>query len=113
MKLKKKFLPAFRGLFLVSRDRSFQIQFMFACLAIVVGLILHFTESQWQLILLMITLVLTTEIMNTAVEQICNFICPSHHEKIGLIKDLAAASVLCASLGALVVGLWIVISHLI
>ena len=45
------------------------------------------------LILVVTALVLVTEIMNSAIEALCDFVETRHNEKIGIIKDIAAAGV--------------------
>ena len=37
-------------------------------------------------------LLLTTELFNTAVEQLCDFVQPGYDERIGAVKDVAAAA---------------------
>jgi diacylglycerol kinase (ATP) len=37
--------------------------------------------------------VLVSEIMNSAIEALCDFVETRHNEKIGIIKDIAAAGV--------------------
>ncbi|MDP4150338.1 MAG: diacylglycerol kinase family protein [Bacteroidota bacterium] len=49
-------------------------------------------------------LVWVTEMLNTCVERILDFISREIHPQIKFIKDLAAGAVLVASLAALVVG---------
>jgi diacylglycerol kinase len=49
--------------------------------------------------------VITAEIINTAIEQIANFISPDKNENIKKIKDLSAAAVLISAVTALSVGL--------
>jgi diacylglycerol kinase (ATP) len=36
---------------------------------------------------------LVAEMVNTAIEGLCDFLEPSHNEKIGIIKDVASAAV--------------------
>ncbi len=45
------------------------------------------------LILVVTGLVLIAEIFNSAVEALCDFVETRHNEKIGIIKDIAAAAV--------------------
>lgn len=45
------------------------------------------------LILVVTGLVLIAEIFNSAVEALCDFVETRHNEKIGIIKDMAAAAV--------------------
>ena len=48
---------------------------------------------------------MSVEGINTAIEEIANFIHPERHDKIGLIKDIAAGAVFIASVFASIVGL--------
>lgn len=45
------------------------------------------------LIIVATALVLVAEIMNSAIEALCDFVETRHNEKIGIIKDIAAAGV--------------------
>lgn len=45
------------------------------------------------LIIVVTALVLFAEIMNSAIEALCDFVESRHNEKIGVIKDIAAAGV--------------------
>ena len=55
------------------------------------------------LIILVTALVLVAEIMNSAIEALCDFVETRHNEKIGIIKDIAAAGVGIAMLAWLLV----------
>jgi diacylglycerol kinase len=55
------------------------------------------------LIIVVTALVLVAEIMNSAIEAVCDFIETRHNEKIGIIKDIAASSVGVAMLAWLLV----------
>jgi diacylglycerol kinase (ATP) len=52
-----------------------------------------------------IAFVWVTEAMNTAVEELCDFVSPGFAYPIGRVKDLAAGAVLAASLAAAVIKL--------
>jgi diacylglycerol kinase (ATP) len=54
-----------------------------------------------------------TEILNTCIERIMDFISTEQDPKIGVIKDLAAAAVLFAALTAVVAGAIIFIPKII
>lgn len=57
------------------------------------------------LIIVVTALVLVSEIMNSAIEALCDFVETRHNEKIGIIKDIAAAGVGIAMLAwVLVLG---------
>ncbi len=95
---------AFKGLFwMLKTERNFQLterNFQLEVLALVINLFLmvyfQLNSTDAVLIFIICFLVLIAEIINTAIEKICDFIEPNFNEKIGLIKDLAAASVVTA-----------------
>jgi diacylglycerol kinase len=60
-----------------------------------------------------VSCVLVAETFNTALEELCDKFQPTHDPHIAKIKDLSAAAVLLASVGALSIGLIIFIPHLI
>ncbi len=61
--------------------------------------------AEWCWLVLAIALVWLAEAFNTAIEDICDRICPDFDPAIGRIKDLAAGGVLVASLAAATIGL--------
>lgn len=67
------------------------------------GFYLDIDRVDWALQILAIGLVLSIESLNTAVEKVCDFIHPEHHEKIGFIKDIASGAVTFAALTAFAV----------
>lgn len=73
---------------------------------VVLGVLLYVrpVASWWALITLAVVCVLAAELFNTAVEELADHLHPQEHARIKLVKDLAAAAVLIASLGALGVG---------
>ncbi len=58
----------------------------------------------WGLGGLMIALLLAAELANSALENLADHLHPGQHPKIGLVKDMAAASVLVLAIGAVWVG---------
>ncbi|MBV7339203.1 diacylglycerol kinase [Chloroflexi bacterium TSY] len=77
--------------FAISHDRNVAIQ-MFVTITV---LLLAFWLRQWfDFVLLLIVTghMLVTEMVNTAIEAICDYIQPDYDPRIGLIKDIAAAA---------------------
>jgi len=107
------FRYALAGIMLAWREEAnFKIEVMCAALALALSVYLHLSRIEFAIIILVIALVLATEALNTALEELCDKFQPTHDPHIEKIKDLAAAAVLLASLGALVVGLFIFIPYL-
>lgn len=93
-------------------ERNFQI--MAAIAFLVVGAMFYFpTERTEKAVLAMaIFLVLTLEIINSLVERLMDFLQPQHDELVRIIKDLSAAAVLTASIGAVIIGLIIFLPYI-
>jgi len=108
MHLRKKVLNfryALKGLEIAWREEfNFQVQIFFAIAAPLLGWYLNISTIEFLIVILMIGLVLTAELFNTALEELCDKFQPEHDPHIGKIKDLAAAAVLVSSLTALIVG---------
>lgn len=58
----------------------------------------------WAIMAMTIALVVSTELINTAIEALADHLHPQQHDAIKLTKDVAAAAVLVASLMALLVA---------
>lgn len=102
----KSFNYAFKGLaFVVRTQTNMQIHLIATAIVIVAGIFFKINSTQWLFIILAIALVLISEIINTAIEEIVNFISPEHNKKAGLIKDLGAAFVLLAAIFSVIVGI--------
>lgn len=96
---------AFKGAFLLLKtEASIKIQFLIALLVTIAGFFFNISSNEWIIQLLAIGLVTSIEGINTAIEEIANFIHPEHHSKIGLIKDIAAGAVFIASIFATIIG---------
>lgn len=57
-------------------------------------------------------LVLAAELANTAIERLTDLVAPGADRRAGAVKDLAAATVLLASAGALAAGAFVLLPHL-
>lgn len=96
---------AFKGaLLLLKNEASVKVQFFIALLVTAAGFFFNISSTEWISQLLAIGLVLSMEGINTAIEEMANFIHPEHHQKIGLIKDIAAGAVFISSVFAVAVG---------
>jgi diacylglycerol kinase len=72
---------------------------------VVAGFYFKIEKTEWLSITLVAALVLSAEAMNTAVEFVVDLVSPDYHPLAGKAKDVAAAAVLLAAFGAIVVGL--------
>jgi diacylglycerol kinase len=101
----KSFKYALNGLISAFYQSNFRIQLSILFVVLVAGVMTSITQMEWCLIVIVSTVVLTTEAINTSIEEICNFLTREHNPHIGKIKDIAAGAVLISAVGAVVVGL--------
>lgn len=70
------------------------------------GFLLRFTSVEIVLLVLLGTILLAVETLNTAIEMLCDFVEPKHDPRIGKIKDVAAGATAVTEIGgALAVAL--------
>lgn len=101
----QSFKYAFKGLrILIKDEHNARIHLLASIVAIALSLILNINSTEWVAVFLCIGFVLVTEIINTSIEKICDFIYPQKHPLIKEIKDLAAAAVLTASVISFVIA---------
>ena len=96
-----------------SRDRNGKIQIAFGATAVALGIIVSLTSFQWLLVLFCIGLVISLEMINSAIERFCDLVTTDFHPGIKIIKDVAAGAVLVASITSLIIGLIIFIPALV
>lgn len=97
---------AFKGaLLLLKNEASVKVQFTIALLVTAAGFFFHISSTEWIVQILAIGMVMSMEGINTAIEEIADFIHPEYHKKIGLIKDIAAGAVFISSVSAISIGL--------
>ncbi|MDH4474267.1 MAG: diacylglycerol kinase family protein [Fluviicola sp.] len=108
------FIYAFNGLrVLVREEHNSWIHVAAAIVAIVLGFIFHISTYEWIAIAFAIGLVIALEIVNSAIENLADFVSPERHDSIKKIKDLAAAAVLVGAITALAVALIIFLPKII
>jgi diacylglycerol kinase (ATP) len=104
--LKNSFKFAFTGIaYLFLYHRNMRIIFLSGIAAFVLGLYFQLKGIELIVLCITITLVFMAEIFNTAIEMMLDMTTTKYHPLIKLVKDIAAAVVLLASLNAVAVGL--------
>ena len=112
--LSTKFNAANKGLFyIVTQDKNILLHLIISFFTILVSVYLKLSSFEWMFVLSAIFLVIFSEIVNSVVELICDFIEQKQNSKIALIKDIMAGAVLFISFYALIVGLIIFYPKLI
>lgn len=63
-----------------------------------------FSAAQWATLIILIALVIATELINTAIERVCNAVTRERNPLIQIAKDAAAGAVLISALAAAVIA---------
>jgi diacylglycerol kinase len=109
-----KFHDAFRGVKAGVRGQSsFFVHFFFAAAVIASGVILLVSWIDWCLLLLCITVVMTAEMFNSAMEALAKLITDEYNEHINKFLDIGSGAVLVASIGAALVGAMVFLHRIV
>lgn len=91
----------------IKKERNFKIEVILAIVTLLMSFILSLTLVEFIIVLLCIGLILSLELLNTAIERCVDLVTPNYHELAKYAKDTAAASVFISSLVVAVVGVLI------
>jgi diacylglycerol kinase len=111
------FIHAIHGIGFVLRTQpNSWIHALATAAALVVGVWVELSPTQWAILALTITAVWVAEFLNTAIEAVVDLVQPDHHPLAKAAKDTAAGAVLVSAIGSVVVGILILgpgfINHL-
>ena len=113
-RLIKSFGYAFTGIYdLLRSEPNTRIHLLATVCALIAGILLRISKTEWCIILVVIALVWAAEAFNTAIEKLTDHLFPEYHETARFTKDVAAGAVLVCAIAALVCGLIIFIPKLV
>jgi len=81
------------------------IQLFVTVCVLVAGFIFRISSGEWIAVILCFGLVISLESVNSAIENIADFVSPGKHEMIKKVKDLAAGAVLIGAVISVIVGM--------
>ena len=79
-------------------EKNFRIELIVALITFAFAIVLKIGINEWFAILFCCALVLSLEIINTAIEKLSNVVSKSIHPVIKLVKDIAAGAVFLVSI---------------
>ena len=99
----KSFTYAFKGIwYCITHEGHFRFHLVATAYVIFFGIRFYdFTPAQWGVLAVLIALVLSMEIVNTAIERLCDKVKKSYDDLIRIAKDVAAGAVLFSALAAI------------
>ena len=106
VKIGKRFLNAFRGIYVFYKTSRHFFVLIFMTLAVIIfGFYFRVSSFEWIALIFSIGFVIVSEIFNTAIEIDIDLTSPEYHPFARDTKDVAAAAVVLSILTAMIIGL--------
>lgn len=94
-------------------EQNLIIHTIAAIIAVLLGIFFHISSIEFCLVILSIGFVIVCEIINTALENLCDFCTDEYTPLVKKVKDCGAAAVLMASITSLIIGIIIFLPKII
>ena len=112
--LYKSFGYAFAGIFAcLKKERNIKIHLFMALMVTIFGFILKISLTEWCICLVLFGLIISLELVNTALEAVVDLVTSEKRPLAGYAKDTAAGAVLAASIFAAIIGVIIFVPKLL
>lgn len=93
-------------------ERNMKIHFLIMILVIIAGIGFKINKIEWALCIILIAMVISAELFNTAIETVVDMITVEKNKKAKIAKDISAGAVLVIAIAAAIVGIIIFTNHL-
>ena len=95
------FVNSVNGIRWYAKDgKSIILYVLGVILEVIMGIVYHISGLEWTLLVCMLTLILSVELLNTAIESVCDLVTKEYNMKIKIAKDCGSAAtfvVFCAT----------------
>lgn len=103
--LSKSFKHALEGfLHTLRHNRNLRIHLIVAMAVVVLSIFFRINKYEMSVLGVVILLVISSEMINSAIEEMVNLITSEHRKEAKVAKDVAAGMVLVAAVGSLIIG---------
>ena len=97
---------AFEGLgYALKTQKNLHIQLLIAMLTLILAIWLKLSGVEYAILLTVIIIVISLEIINSAIETLVDLACSEDHYLAKISKDLGAAAVLFSAIASVVIGI--------
>ncbi len=108
------FKVAFEGIYYALKyNRNIRIHFIAAVLVIIASIYFKVNAFEMGILGIMILLVICTEMINTAIEEMVNLLVNEHRQEAKIAKDVSAGMVLLTVMGSVIVGILVFTPHIL
>lgn len=109
----RKFYYAFKGIFSSLREeKSMIVHVIVSLIVIIFSLAIKINITSWPIIIITIGLVISLELINTAIENLVDMVSFKYNINARKIKDIAAAATLIVAIAAIVVSLLVFVPRI-
>ena len=113
-KLINSFTYPIKGLkYAYRNEQNLAVDVGVAAIVIILGFILNINKYEWAIVMLTIGLVISCELINTAIEATVDLVTEEYHPLAKVAKDTSAAAVFVFAIVSVVVGLIIFLPKII
>lgn len=114
----KKFFRSFKyaleGIFRgIKEEQNMKIHIAIMILVIIFGILLKISKVEWIICIALFGLVISMELINTAIENAVDLITKEKNEQAKIAKDVAAGAVLVSAIASAIIGLIIFVPKVI
>lgn len=108
------FKNAFAGLWwAITTQPNFRIHIALALIVVGIGWYVELVPAEWILLIFTIFWALTGEMTNTAIEAVTDLVTKEWRKEAKIAKDVAAGMMLFTAIGAVLVGVWLLLPKLL
>ena len=100
-------------LYTLKHERNMVIHFLVMTLVIIAGIVFKISFVEWGVCFVLFALVLSLELMNTALENVVDLVTEEKKQKAKIAKDAAAGAVLVAAIFSVIIGISIFLPRLL
>ncbi len=93
-------------------EKNFRIDIVIAVLVVIAGFLFKISHTDWIAISLVISMVFTAEVLNSAIEALCDTVSQDFKVNIKYAKDVSAGAVLISALVSIITGLIVFLPYI-
>lgn len=113
-KFLKSFKYAFDGIFTgIKEEQNMKIHITIMILVIIFGIMLKISKMEWIICIILFGLVISMELINTAIENTVDLVTKEKNEQAKIAKDVAAGAVLVSAIASAIIGLIIFVPKIL
>jgi diacylglycerol kinase len=100
----KSFKYAFAGIMhTLYNEANFRVQIFITIIAVLGGFYFQISVSEWSVLIISFSSLLSAEVLNTSIENFIDYIIPHKSDVVKVVKDLSAGFVLINAIACLVI----------